>query len=238
VKLPTYCPAAAAFPWLALAILAVVTGGRCYVHRGRFLLKHLALGVLMFFMVASNQFVLAERMASKRGHDFEFVQMMDWYRAEAQPGEKLATTLPTPLRLLAPKMGKDVLIHTGSLDSADPAAFTRDCLKKNVTYPTWDSRIGLVPKNSYYQMWHIEKIRMLTQPRSFMLWEQDPAEAGRRRPVGYFKFLTRVGRTGGYYPRYINIFRLYRPEAAPEQAGLSYLYNKAQDKLFVLKSGS
>ncbi len=225
--LPDYCPAVSFLPWLALFVLAVIYFARLYVHGVSRFMGDLALLAVVFLTVVSNQFVLAERMAMKGVHDIEFKLMVDWYRQNAQPGEKLLTSLPAPVRMMVSPEEMDSFQHTAYVDSADPVAFTRDCLRQGVVYVTWDSRIGTATRNSYYKRWHIEKIRMLIEPRSLMLMESDPLRPGRPRPVAYYKFLTGVGNRY----RHINIFRLYEPADAPERPVRYCFYDKAKDTL-------
>ena len=198
-------------PQLAVGIAIAILLARLMVHKTQRLGGTITMGAVFVLMVWSNELSLATRMYSKSQHDIEFKQMVDWYVANAKEGEKLVTSLPAPLRILAPKYG-DEFEHIAYKDSSSPAAFTRDCLKQNVSYVAWDSRIGLLSHNSYYKQWHMEKVKDLWEPRkSVLLTEADPQKKGKFRPVGYYEYLTTVGNTQGHYPRYINIFRLHDP---------------------------
>ncbi|MCK4629359.1 MAG: hypothetical protein KAT56_10175, partial [Sedimentisphaerales bacterium] len=225
--LPDYCPAVSSLLWLALVVLIIIFFARLYVCRASHFIGDLALLAVVFLMVVSNQFVLAGSMAMKSVHDIEFRLMVDWYRQNARPGEKLLTTLPAPVRMMVTSEEADNFQHTAYVDSADPLAFTRDCLSQGITYVTWDSRIGRATRNSYYKRWHIEKIRMLIEPGSLMLMESNPHRPGRPQPVGYYKFLKTVGNRY----RYINIFRLYSPADVPERPVHYCFYDKAKNKL-------
>ncbi|MCP4707746.1 MAG: hypothetical protein GY869_03900, partial [Planctomycetes bacterium] len=70
--------------------------------------------------------------------------------------------------------------------------FVADCRRKNITYVTWDSRIGLNPNNAYYKMWGIDRLTKLANPND----------------NGPFEFVDVVQNTYAPNQRYIFIFRL------------------------------
>jgi len=210
-KLAQYSSKTAYIPHLVGGVALAVIIAHLLVYKTRYLGRNITSAAVFLLMIFSNQLTLAARMYSKSQHDIEFKLMVDWYVANAQEEEKLLTTLPAPLKILAPKQGAH-FEHIAYKDSSSPAAFTRDCLKQNVIYVAWDSRIGLLPHNSYYKKWHMEKVKDLWEPhKSVLLTEADPQRKGKFRPVGYYEYLTTVGNTQGHYPRYINIFRLHDP---------------------------
>ncbi|MCK5269189.1 MAG: hypothetical protein KAJ46_00335 [Sedimentisphaerales bacterium] len=221
-----YSPASEYIPYITFAVMLAFVLGDLVFYKIRYLSRDIVFTSLLCLMVVSNQFTLAQSLGAKSRHDIEFKYLADWYAKNAQPGEKLLTTMAAPMRILVPTHAR-AFQHTAYVDSADPAAFTRDCIEKDITYVTWDSRIGHIPNNSYYKRWHIEKIRMLIEPRSLMLMESDPLRPGRPRPVAYYKFLTRVGNRY----RHINIFRLYKPADAPERPVRYRLYDKDRDTI-------
>jgi hypothetical protein len=63
------------------------------------------------------------------------------------------------------------------------------CYQKNITYITWDSRIGLRPGSRYYELWKIENIAFLRKPKN----------------VGHYEFVTQIKADE---KSYINVFRL------------------------------
>ena len=105
----------------------------------------------------------------------------------------MATTLPHVVSLYAPEYKKH-FIKTSRIRGAKMQDFLNTCRKKNITYITWDSRIGLTPKNSYYKTWHMKRLAPLI----------DPA-AGRAFGL---EFLTQIKVNRA---RFINIFRLPKP---------------------------
>ena len=227
-----YSPASEYIPYIALAVMLAFVLGDLIFYRTRYLSRDIVFTSLLCLMVVSNQFSLAQSMGAKSRHDIEFKYLADWYAKNAQPGEKMLTTMAAPMRILVPNYAQ-AFEHTMYIESESPVAFTRDCIEKDITYVTWDSRIGHAPNNSYYKKWHIEKIRMLIkprsliEPRSLMLMESDPLRSGQPRPVAYYKFLTSVGNRY----RYIDIFQLYKPADVPERPARYCFYDKAKDTL-------
>jgi len=221
-----YSPASEYIPYIALAVMLAFILGDLIFYRTRYLSRDIVFTSLLCLMVVSNQFTLAQSLGAKSQHDIEFKYLADWYAKNDQPGEKLLTTMAAPMRILVPKYAQ-AFEHTTYIESESPVAFTRDCLRQEITYVTWDSRIGTATRNSYYKKWHIEKIRMLIEPRSLMLMESDPLRPGHSQPVGYYKYLKTVGNRY----RYIHIFRLYSPADVPERPVRYCFYDKAKDKL-------
>ena len=130
-------------------------------------------------------------MVGNGERDIEFKYLTDWYVANAKSGEKLVTTVPVILEMLAPAY-KDNFIHTSTFDANNPADFAAECYRKNITYVAWDSRVGLVPTDHYYKYWKMSNIA--------------PLIAG--GDVGPYQFITQLRAN---QRRYINLYRLRYP---------------------------
>ena len=138
-------------------------------------------------MIVSNQFMVAPVVGNGQ-RDIEFKYLVDWYIANAKPGEKLVTTVPVILQTMAVKY-KDCFIHTDTFDANNPTDFVKECYKKNITYVAWDSREGLMPTDHYYKYWKMANIA--------------PLAAG--HDIGPYQFITQIRAS---QRRYINLYRL------------------------------
>jgi hypothetical protein len=155
------------------------------------LLKNFVVLALMILMITSNQFGVAGMVGNVK-RDIEFKYLLDWYKANAKKGEKLVTTVPSILQIMAPQY-KDCFIHTDSFDANNPNDFVIECYKRNITYVAWDSKEGLLPTNPYYKYWKMANIA--------------PLAAG--RDVGPYQFIAQIAVVN--QGRYINLYRLRYP---------------------------
>ena len=123
-----------------------------------------------------------------------------WYDDNAQPGERMLTTMPGVVRLFVPGQEKSILF-TGHGSATTFPEFVKECYQKNVTYVVWDSRLGLCPGDSYYKSWKLQKLAPLARPRD----------------AGPFEFVTRIERD---QRNYLHIFKLKPlPEKPPSGEG-------------------
>jgi hypothetical protein len=175
-----------------VAILAVFTAliAERYVYKREWLTDFVILA-LMTLMIASNQCGVV-RTVGNGDRDIEFKYLLDWYKANAKKGEKLVTTAPSILQIMAPQY-KDCFIHTDSFDANNPIDFVAECYRRNITYVAWDSRVGLLPTDHYYKYWKMANIA--------------PLEAG--EDIGPFQFITKLQTIFEY--EYINLYRLKYP---------------------------
>jgi hypothetical protein len=157
----------------------------------RKLLTDFVVLALMTLMITSNQFGVAGAVGNVK-RDIEFKYLLDWYKDNAKKGEKLVTTVPSILRIMAPQY-KDCFIHTDSFEANDPNDFTAECYKRNITYVAWDSKIGLSPTDHYYKYWKVANIA--------------PLIAG--KDVGPYQFIAQIAVVN--QKRYINLYRLRYP---------------------------
>ena len=201
--LKAYSPRTTALPYVGMAAVAVIFIVRRILYSRRWFLRDLTIAAVVFPMLVSNHFSVA-RYVGDGQRDVEFVQLVDWFRHHAKPGEKIVTSLSQCMRVRAPDLA-DSFVHMYDTAHDNPAAFALDCLAKGITYVAWDSRISSVPSNWYYKKLHLDKTAMLRRPQSIAI--SDPSEAaknGRPKPVAYYEYLTRMG---SKY-RYIHVFRL------------------------------
>jgi hypothetical protein len=122
--------------------------------------------------------------------DLEFKLLAEWYRENAKPGEKVVTSMGDTVGYFVPEH-KDSVIHIKNIGADSPAHFVSKCNDMEIKYVTWDSRIGLRPRNAYYRLWGIKNIAMLDRPQN----------------TGPYEFITQIKTNE---KRFINIFRLRR----------------------------
>jgi hypothetical protein len=194
-RLTYYSPISASIPYVVMSLAVVVFLVRTAMYRRRFVLRDTAATILVCLTVVSNQFTLV-RTVGRGQADVEFRELAQWYLENAQPDEKMVTTMPDIVSLFAPRY-KSNFVHTSSIKGKDINKFLESCYEKNITYVTWDSRIGFTPQKSYYKQWRIHRIAPLQKPRS----------------VGPFKFIRQIKRNEN---KFVNIFRLLPPVSGNE----------------------
>lgn len=146
----------------------------------------------MALVAVSNQWTLARVMGNGRT-DLEFRLLVDWYRDNAGPKDKLLTTYAGVLGLYLPDRQAD-LIHTGEMRADDPNGFIENCRERGITYIAWDSRLGLEPTNRYYGYYSLDNLSALAEPED----------------SGPYEFTTQFKVSP---ERYINLFRLRESES-------------------------
>jgi hypothetical protein len=147
---------------------------------------------LMILMITSNQLGIAGVVGNVK-RDIEFKYLLDWYKADAKKGEKLVTTVPSILQIMAPEY-KDCFIHTQSFDANNPMDFVKECYEKNITYVAWDSKAGLLPPTDhYYKYWKVANIAPLATGED----------------IGPYQFIGQIAVVN--QGRYINLYRLLYP---------------------------
>jgi len=179
-------------PYVAMGVVCLILLARIFVYKARYLWRDIVISALVVLVVISNQFMLV-RVVGNGERDIEFKYLLDWYLANAEPGEKMVLTVPIILQTLAPEY-EDSFLHTAEIEGDNPAEFVRSCYKQNVTYVAWDSRMGLRPHDRYYGWWHMKNIAALIKPQD----------------VGPYEFITQLRASER---RYVNVFRLHRPDA-------------------------
>lgn len=181
------CPKAISMPWVAIGAVVLLGGVTLYFHKFKGFLTEICLVSMLLVVIVSNQLPVAW-LINDGSRDSEFKQLADWYMENAEPGEGLATTLPSVVRIyLSPEM-KRGLVNYRNIKGKNMLEFAQKLEKQNVVYVAWDSRLGLAPQDPYYTLYNLEKIKSLMYPKS----------------QGPYKFVKQL-RNG---KRFINIFRL------------------------------
>lgn len=173
--------------YIAILVTFIVLIAGHFTYKRKLLTDSVILA-LMILIITSNQFGVAG-MAGNVKRDIEFKYLLDWYKANAKKGEKLVTTVPSILAIMAPQY-KDCFIHTDSFDANNPTDFAVECYKRNITYVAWDSKEGLAPADPYYKYWKMANIA--------------PLAAG--EDVGPYQFIAQIAVVN--QKRYINLYRL------------------------------
>lgn len=182
--------ASTSLPYVSILVILAALAAGYFAYKGS-ILKYITILALMVLIVVSNQFAVAG-IVGNGGRDIEFKYLTDWYIQNAKQGEKLVTTAANLLSDMAPKYKDSFVAIDDFSDANSPSEFVEECYRKNITYVTWDSRIGLAPGDDYYKIWKINNIAMLA--------------AG--RDAGPYKFITRLSAN---QRRYINVYRLRYP---------------------------
>jgi hypothetical protein len=189
LEIKSMSKASVSLPYAAMLAVCMASAIRRFAYKGS-LLTGLVIFTLMTLMVVSNQFVV-DGVVGNGERDIEFKYLLDWYKANAKKGEKLVTTAPSILGIMAPKY-KDCFIHTNSFDANNPKDFVTECYKRNITYVAWDSREGLATTEHYYKYWKMANIA--------------PLAAG--RDIEPYQFITQLRVDKSLY---INVYRLRYP---------------------------
>jgi hypothetical protein len=193
LKMTETSKASTSLPYIAILITLIALIAERFTYK-RKLLTDFVILAFMIQMIISNQFGIYFAVGNGE-RDIEFKYLLDWYKDNAKKGEKLVTTAPSILQIMAPQY-KDCFIHTSSFDANNPNDFVTECYKRNITYVAWDSRMGLALKAPYYKSWKMVNIV--------------PLAVG--EDIGPYQFITQL-RTN--QDQYINLYRLRYP---PPQA--------------------
>jgi len=181
-------------PYVAIGVVAVVFAVRRFIYRMKYSWRDLSVSMLICLVMVSNQFVLVQVVGNGQ-RNIEFKLLADWYVANAKPGEKLLSTMSSTIGIFTPEH-KDSLFHISGIEAESPVDFVRKCYDKDITYVTWDSRIGLGVGGRYYKLWGIKNIAMLAEPRT----------------IGPYEFITQIRVSER---RFVNVFRLHKPPPNP-----------------------
>lgn len=179
--------ASAFLPYIALVIVVLAFVLRSFLFGKTKMYNCAAISMLVCLVIVSNHFIMVRYVG--QGHkDKEFKMLGDWFAENAEPGEKLATTMSHVITLYYPDMKKN-LVHTAWVKGENIQEFTQQCYEMGIVYVAWDSRIGLASKDSYYRTWGMKKIAPLINPKD----------------LGPYQFITQIKR---HDRRYLNIFKL------------------------------
>jgi hypothetical protein len=185
-KLAPMCVKGAKLPYAAAGALILVVIVRACLFKLKFLTRDLALTALVCLLVAGFHFTTA-RVIDNGTYYVEFRHMLDWYKANARPQEKLATRWTHVLRLMTKKNAHNIIELT-TLQSDTFEGFIQNCYDNDITFVACNSRGSSKTKRG------LAAVReKLVNPRS----------------VGPFEFIQRIEVSRSYW---INIFRLHRPQ--------------------------
>jgi len=189
LKIAVMSKASIFLPYIAILVTSIALIAEHFAYKRKWLTDFVILAC-MTQMIVSNQFGIYGAVGNGE-RDIEFKYLLDWYKDNAKKGEKLVTTVPSILQIMAPQY-KDCFIHTNTFDANSPNDFTIECYKRNITYVAWDSRLGLAPKDPYYKYYKLANIA--------------PLAAG--KDVGPYQFVVQIGVNER---QYINLYRLRYP---------------------------
>ncbi len=185
-KMTETSKASVSLPYITILVTFIALIAERFTYKRKWLTDFVILAFMMQ-MIVSNQFGIYAAVGNGE-RDIEFKYLLDWYKDNAKKGEKLVTTVPSILQLMAPQY-KDCFIHTNAFDANNTIDFSMECYKKNITYVAWDSRMGLTPADPYYTYWKMANIA--------------PLAAG--KDVGPYQFITQFRAKSR---EYINLYRL------------------------------
>jgi len=127
----------------------------------------------------------------KNGQNYaEFRQLIDWYRENARPGEKMHSFMAHIIHWRATKYADHII----SIVADSPEDFINHCYTEHITYVTWDSTTASDPNSPWYKKDKRGNISFLYEPRD----------------IGPYEYITTITEKR----RHINIFRLRSPPAA------------------------
>jgi len=185
------CPFTAWLGYVGLAVVVLIMVLRLWFFKFRRIGMHMAIASVVGLAVLSQHYTTAT-VIRYGTYNKEFKQLVDWYVANAKPGEKLVCTWSSLLKLLGERY-KDSFISFGSIKGETFEEFIENCYKADVTYVTWNIRGSF------------NKMRKGLGHIGSQL--HDPQD------TGPFELVARIERDK--INRWINIFRLReKPEAA------------------------
>ncbi len=189
-KLEQASPHSVYIPHVAAGAVALIFILNRLAYKLQFCLRDVLISAIVCLIIVSNQFALVNVMRTGL-RDVEFKMLADWYAQKTEGLGKLASTQPGLLKIFAPAY-KDQFVHVGAIDANSPAEFAEGCYKEDITYVTWETRLGLKPNDMYYKRWRLENVAVLAEPKD----------------IGPYEFVTRI-QAGRW--RFINVFRLKKP---------------------------
>jgi len=177
----------------AVLTVIVVLLGTMVLNKGKDLGSSLLTSILVCCMIVVSQPRLVDAMGEGKSN-FEFKLLADWYKENAEVGEKMVVGLAYTTGYFSGG-NRDAFLFYKNFKSDSPADFIQQCHALNVTYVTWDSIHGLkgVRREVYYNKWRMENIDLLEDSRN----------------VGPYTFITQIKRDEKHY---INVFRLSKKE--------------------------
>ncbi len=183
------CLKGVSLPYVTLGAIGLVILLRLCFFKFKFLSHDLALSALICVILVSQHFSTV-RQVGNGTYNIEFKRLTDWYVQNAKPGEKLASTWSSTLRLIAAKYEKDIVYLPSLSGTFD--RIVQKCYDKDITYVSWTSRGSSKTKQG------VKALAELQYPQDH----------------GPFKFLHRISASK---KRWINVYRVRRPfESLPD----------------------
>lgn len=178
-------PRSATMPYAAMAVTGLFFAGRLYVERIRGLATGLTILAVMFLMIVSNQFVLAQLVRDGQ-KEIELKQLGEWFGTNAKPSDKMAVYNCGPAALFAGKLAENI---TGFPNADNPEQLVEKLYEQNFTYVVWATREGKSKQHTGYQLMGLDKnIAFLEKPMS----------------IGPYEFVRQIGSERGF----VNVFHL------------------------------
>ncbi len=133
----TICPKGLYLPYVSMAAVIAVFVLNVVFFRSRHLGRNFVISVLMCLMITSNHFMTA-RVMGKGTYKIEFKYLLDWFRENSEPDEKLASSWAHILRYMSEEK-KDSFVRIHTLKSDDPEALAEKCRKQGIRYVEWNN---------------------------------------------------------------------------------------------------
>jgi hypothetical protein len=150
-----------------ISVLAVVAGffGLQFLRRYKPSMRWLIIPAFLVLAVVSNAATTGFLMGDGQ-RNANFKRLGLWFLENAKDDDRMITTMPVWLTIYTglPIERFDHMANIPPQDAKDFAAFIRECRKRNVTLIAWDSRLAGVPNDRYYQLWGLDRIKILGKP--------------------------------------------------------------------------
>ena len=132
------CTRGVSLPYVTMGVIGLMVLIQICFFKSKFLVRNLALTAFVFVIIISQHFGMA-RQVGNGSYNIEFKKLADWYVENAKPGEKLASTWSSTLKMIAAKH-EDNFVSLISMRGKTLEEVLRNCYKNDLTYITWTSR--------------------------------------------------------------------------------------------------
>ncbi len=139
-KLSQVSVKAAKLPYVAVGAAVLIVLLRISLFKFALATRQVALVAVVCLMIMSTHFMTA-RIIGNGSYYIEMKYMLDWYKANTEPGDKIATRWTGVLRHLSNTRRND-LIPIESVASDSLQGFLETCRKRNIAYVGYTSRGG------------------------------------------------------------------------------------------------
>jgi len=193
-KMASRCPSAANLPYVTFAAMVFIIIIAAILYKAKSLGRYLAWTAVVSVIVTSQHFATASNIGNG-SYNIEFQRLVDWYLANTQPGDKMASTWSSLLKLMADKHEKNI-VPMNSIKGKSWEEFVGNCRKRKVDYISWTHRGS--GRKTRRGMDHIGPV--------LVHYRDNPD----------FLFVHRIEIPSRKKNRWINIFKLRQPP--PDQA--------------------